>query len=211
MLLLLSLLFTLPLIKPPDRIAVWGRSRVVMNLLGLSMSLAGAFVAIYTGLAVAYERGIPFWHSAAVPLLALFLGVAAGSGVYGLLGKREAAPWIAAGSGLAALTYLAHLHLSSIGPEAAAYSAQGAMSDPAALGGIALALAAALALGGRKPGVVAPACWRWLRPSSSGRLYCSGELGTSLKCTRMYIFHRDIYKEQLFTEHAKKAVGVGRR
>jgi len=112
-----------------------------MNALGLLMSAFGVFVALYTGLVLAYERGIPFWHSAAVPLLALFMGVAAGSGLYGLLGRVETGKWIALGGGLAALTYLIHLHLSLIGPAAAAFSAQGAMSDPAALG-----------------------AWRWLLP-----------------------------------------------
>jgi len=158
LLILLSLLFTAPLIKPFDKIAVWGRDRRVMNALGLLMSAFGVFVALYTGLVLSYERGIPFWHSAAVPLLALFMGVAAGSGLYGLLGRVETGKWIALGSGLAALTYLIHLHLSLIGPEAAAFSAQGAMSDPAALGGVALALAAAaVAMFGRKRPSVAVA------------------------------------------------------
>jgi len=156
LLILFSLLFTAPLIKPLDKIAVWGRDRRVMNALGLLMSAFGVFVALYTGLVLSYERGIPFWHSAAVPLLALFMGVAAGSGLYGLLGRVETGKWIALGSGLAALTYLVHLHLSLIGPEAAAFSAQGAMSDPAALGGLALALAAAaVAMFGRRPSVAA--------------------------------------------------------
>jgi formate-dependent nitrite reductase membrane component NrfD len=57
-----------------------------MKALGLLMSAFGVFVALYTGLVLSYERGIPFWHSAAVTLLALFIGVAAGSGLYGLLG-----------------------------------------------------------------------------------------------------------------------------
>jgi formate-dependent nitrite reductase membrane component NrfD len=154
LLILFSLLFTAPLIKPLDKIAAWGRDRGVMNALGLLMSAFGVFVALYTGLVLSYERGIPFWHSAAVPLLALFMGVAAGSGLYGLLGRVETGKWIALGSGLAALTYLVHLHLSLIGPEAAAFSAQGAMSDPAALGGVALALAAAaVAMFGRRPSV----------------------------------------------------------
>jgi formate-dependent nitrite reductase membrane component NrfD len=47
---LLSLLFTAPLIKPLDKIAVWGRDRGVMNALGLLMSAFGVFVALYTGL-----------------------------------------------------------------------------------------------------------------------------------------------------------------
>jgi formate-dependent nitrite reductase membrane component NrfD len=157
LLILLSLLFTAPLIKPFDKIAVWGRYMWAMNALGLLMSAFGVFVALYTGLVLAYERGIPFWHSAAVPLLALFMGVAAGSGLYGLLGRVETGKWIALGSGLAALTYLIHLHLSLIGPAVTAFSAHGAMSDPAALGGVALALAAAaVAMFGRKrPSVVA--------------------------------------------------------
>jgi len=156
LLILGSLLFTLPLIKPLDRIAVWGRSKLAMNLLGLLTAAFGVYVALYTGLVLAYERGIPFWHSAAVPLLALFMGVAAGSGLYGILGKTETGRWIAAGSGLTALTYLIHLHLSSLGPAAAAFSAQGAASDPAALGGVALAaLATVAAVFGRRPGVMA--------------------------------------------------------
>jgi formate-dependent nitrite reductase membrane component NrfD len=156
LLILGSLLFTLPLIKPLDRIAVWGRSKLAMNLLGLLTAALGVYVALYTGLVLAYERGIPFWHSAAVPLLALFMGVAAGSGLYGILGKTETGRWIAAGSGLTALTYLIHLHLSSLGPAAAAFSAQGAASDPAALGGVALAaLATVAAVFGRRPAVMA--------------------------------------------------------
>jgi formate-dependent nitrite reductase membrane component NrfD len=156
LLILGSLLFTLPLIKPLDRIAVWGRSKLAMNLLGLLTAALGVYVALYTGLVLAYERGIPFWHSAAVPLLALFMGVAAGSGLYGILGKTETGRWIAAGSGLTALTYLIHLHLSSLGPAAAAFSAQGAASDPAALGGVALAaLATVAAVFGRRPAVIA--------------------------------------------------------
>jgi len=156
LLILWSLLFTLPLIKPLDRIAFWGRSKLAMNLLGLLTAAFGVYVALYTGLVLAYERGIPFWHSAVVPLLALFMGVAAGSGLYGILGKTETGRWIAAGSGLIALTYLIHLHLSSLGPVAAAFSAQGAASDPAALGGVALAaLATVAAVFGRRPGVMA--------------------------------------------------------
>jgi len=156
LLILWSLLFTLPLIKPLDRIAVWGRSKLAMNLLGLLTAAFGVYVALYTGLVLAYERSIPFWHSAAVPLLALFMGVAAGSGLYGILGKTETGRWIAAGSGLTALTYLIHLHLSSLGPAAVAFSAQGAASDPAALGGVALAaLATVAAVFGRRPGVMA--------------------------------------------------------
>jgi formate-dependent nitrite reductase membrane component NrfD len=124
-----------------------------MNALGLLMSAFGVFVALYTGLVLSYERGIPFWHSAAAPLLALFMGMAAGSGLYGLLGRVETGKWIALGSGLAALTYLVHLHLSLTGPVAAAFSAQGAMSDPATLGGVALALA--VAMFGKRPGVAA--------------------------------------------------------
>jgi len=156
LLILGSLLFTLPLIKPLGRITVWGRSKLAMNLLGLLTAALGVYVALYTGLVLAYERGIPFWHSAAVPLLALFMGIAAGSGLYGILGKTETGRWIAAGSGLTALTYLIHLHLSSLGPAAAAFSAQGATSDPAALGGVALAaLATVAAVFGRRPGVAA--------------------------------------------------------
>jgi formate-dependent nitrite reductase membrane component NrfD len=123
LLILLSLLFTAPLIKPLDKIAAWGRDRGVMNALGLLMSAFGVFVALCTGLVLSHERGIPFWHSAAVPLLALFMGMAAGSGLYGLLSRVETGKWIALGSGLAALTCLVHLHLSLTQPVAAAFSA----------------------------------------------------------------------------------------
>ena len=91
-----------------------------------------------------------------MPPLALFMGMAAGSGLYVLLSRVETGKWIALGSGLAALTYLVHLHLSLTGPAAAAFSAQGATSDPATLGGVALALAAAaVAMFGKRPGVAA--------------------------------------------------------
>jgi len=136
--------------------AAWGRYRWVMNALGLLMSAFGVFVALYAGLVLSYERGIPFWHSAAVPLLALSMGVAAGSGLYGLLSRVETGKWIALGSGLAVLTYLVHLHLSLKGPVPAAFSAQGAMSDPAALSSVVLALAAAaVAKFGKRPGMAA--------------------------------------------------------
>ncbi len=55
------------------------------------------------------------------------------------------------------MTYLVHLHPSLIGPASAAFSAQGAMLDPAAIGGVALALAAAAVamFGRKKPSVAA--------------------------------------------------------
>jgi formate-dependent nitrite reductase membrane component NrfD len=60
---------------------------------------------------LAYERDIPFWHSAAVPLLAFFMGVAAGSGLYGMFGKTETGKMDSPRErGSAALTYLVHLH-----------------------------------------------------------------------------------------------------
>ena len=154
LLILWALPFTLPLAL--GKIAVWGKSRAVMNALGILMSAFGIYAAVYTGLVLAYERGVPFWHSAAVPLLALFMGLAAGSGLYGLLGKREVAPWVAIGGALTALTWAAHLHLSSIGPGVAAYSAVGAMADPSSVAGLALAVVGALAAWvGKKPGLIA--------------------------------------------------------
>ena len=84
------------------------------------------------------------------------MGVAAGSGLYGLLSRVKTGKWIALGSGLAALTYLVHLHLSMIGPVPAVFSAHGAMSDPAALSSVVLALAAAaVAKFGKRPGMAA--------------------------------------------------------
>lgn len=145
LLILWSLLFTLPLIKPLSGIAVWGKSRIAMNTLGVLMSAFGIFAAVYTGLVLAYERGIPFWHSATVPILALFMGIAAGSGVYAMLGRRETAKWTALGSALVVFTWALHLHLSSIGPSAAAFSASGASADPVSLLGAVLALAASAA------------------------------------------------------------------
>lgn len=156
LLILWSLLFTLPLVKPLKNIAVWGRSKAVMDALGVLMAAFGVYVALYTGLVLAYERGIPFWHSAAVPILALFMGLAAGSGLYGLLGRVETGRWIAIGSGMAALTYGVHLHLSSIGPAAAAFSAAGASADPLTIGGLILAvIATALSAVNKKSAVAA--------------------------------------------------------
>jgi hypothetical protein len=48
------------------------------------------------------------------------------------VGQVETGKWIALGSGLAALTYLVHLHLSLIELVATAFSVQSAVSDPAA-------------------------------------------------------------------------------
>ncbi|MCC6031991.1 MAG: hypothetical protein LM566_03635 [Pyrobaculum sp.] len=121
-------MFAAPLIKPFDKIAVWSRYEGAMNAPGL-MSVFGVFAALYTGLVLSYERGTPFWHSAAVSLLVLFPGVAAGSDqstaegypLPRLLSTQQPVE--------AALTYLVHLHLSLIGPVAAAFSAQDAVSD----------------------------------------------------------------------------------
>lgn len=155
LLILWSLLFTAPLIKPLDKIAVWGRSKIAMNALGLLMSAFGIYVALYTGLVLSYERGIPFWHSAAVPLLALWMGMAAGSGLYSALGRAEAGRWTSLGASLMALTWLLHLHLSSVGPQAAAFSAYGALADPMSITGVVLALGASgVALIKRKPALI---------------------------------------------------------
>jgi formate-dependent nitrite reductase membrane component NrfD len=155
LLILLAALFAAPLMRPLEKIAVWGRSRSAMRAIGMAMSAVGIFIAVYTGLVLAYERGIPFWHSASVPILALFMGMAAGSGVFGILGRGEVRNWLAAGSALTALTYAVHLHLSSIGPAAAAFSAAGAASDPTTWTGVFLALFAAVSAWlGKKPGVV---------------------------------------------------------
>lgn len=143
LLVLLSLLFLLPLLghwaKPLGHIAVWGRSKAAMETLGILMSAFGIFVAIYTGLVMSYERGIALWHNGVLPLLALFMGVAAGSGLYALFGRRDVATALSIGSALMLLAYLAMLHGAMYGPAAANFSARGILGDSSALAGMALA------------------------------------------------------------------------
>jgi formate-dependent nitrite reductase membrane component NrfD len=62
---------------------------VATHATGILASLAGVFVALYTGLLIAYERGIPFWHSGVIPLIALAMGAVGGLSVYSII-----RPWI---------------------------------------------------------------------------------------------------------------------
>jgi formate-dependent nitrite reductase membrane component NrfD len=62
---------------------------VATHATGILASLAGVFVALYTGLLIAYERGIPFWHSGAIPLIALAMGAVGGLSVYSIIRPQD--------------------------------------------------------------------------------------------------------------------------
>lgn len=141
LLLALSAIFTL--------LARTGSRRTATIAVGALASLAGLFVALYTGLLLAYERGIPFWHSAAIPLIALTMGAVGGLSAYAIIRPGDTRVTVGLSVALLALliAYLAHLHLSLVGPTAASYSAQAALSSVEFIIGIvALVLAAALSL-----------------------------------------------------------------
>jgi len=122
MLLVLSAIFTIL-----TRMGSWKAATIAVGAL---TSLAGLFVALYTGLVLAYERGIPFWHSAAIPLIALIMGAIGGLSVYSII--RPGDTRIVLSLGIASLVllvaYLVHIHLSLVGPVASRYSAQAALS-----------------------------------------------------------------------------------
>ncbi len=118
------------------------KSGVPVKAVGLIASLAGIFVATYTGLVLSYERGIPFWHSAAIPLLGLLMGAIGGLSAYSII--RPVDVRITSSLGVAMLlqaaVFLIHLHLSSIGPAVAKYSAAVALASPVFTTGILLSV-----------------------------------------------------------------------
>ncbi len=142
------LIFTNP---QPSSWMVWGATGIVLLLLtsalftlllllnrkgamviGGTASAAGIFVAVYTGLVLAYERGIPFWHSAAVPIMALVMGVVGGLSAFSIIRPRDLRITLPLGAALLLLIviYIIHLHISAIGPAAAKYSAEVAVGSP---------------------------------------------------------------------------------
>lgn len=122
-LLLLSQLARLPLI---GRLSPLAANSALMNAVGILMVLAGAFVALYTGLLMSYERGIPFWHSAAIPAIAFLMGLTGGSSLYSLITPQDRRVSLALISSLSLLLviYLAHLLVSLLGSPAANVSAK---------------------------------------------------------------------------------------
>jgi formate-dependent nitrite reductase membrane component NrfD len=99
---------------------------VATHATGILASLAGVFVALYTGLLIAYERGIPFWHSGAIPLIALAMGAVGGLSVYSIIRPQDIRITLSLGVALLllALTYVIHIHISLQGSLASNYSAQ---------------------------------------------------------------------------------------
>ncbi len=67
LLLVFSAIFTI-LVK-------FSKSPAITNVVGLVSSIIGVFVAVYTGLVLAYERRISFWHSSVAPLIVLTMGL----------------------------------------------------------------------------------------------------------------------------------------
>ncbi|MCS7107153.1 MAG: polysulfide reductase NrfD [Acidilobaceae archaeon] len=124
---LFALFAVLPSLKVPllSRLSPLSHSSAFMNALGVLMILAGVFVSLYTGLLMSYERGIPFWHSAALPAIALFMGIAGGSSLYAFIRPADQRVSFALLSSLALLVavYLAHLMVSLLGSPAAHASA----------------------------------------------------------------------------------------
>lgn len=129
-----SALFTL--------LAKYGRQGLIVNLVGVIASLIGILVALYTGLVLAYERGIPFWHSAIVPIISLLMGIIGGASVYTIIRPSDTRITLTLGVTLLLLlvAYIAHIHLALIGPRAASYSAQVALENPLFIIGALLAL-----------------------------------------------------------------------
>jgi formate-dependent nitrite reductase membrane component NrfD len=115
-----------------------GKSGVAAKAIGLIASLAGIFVATYTGLVLSYERGIPFWHSAIIPMLGLLMGVTGGLSAYSIIrpGDLRITSSLGVAMLLNAAAFLIHIHLSSIGPAAAKYSAGVALTSPVFMLGI---------------------------------------------------------------------------
>lgn len=124
LLILTSAIFTL--------LVRFNKSSILVNTVGLIASLVGIFVATYTGLVLAYERGIPFWHSSVVPLIALLMGLTGGLSIYSIIRPLDTRITVTLGLTLLILTmaYLIHIHLSLIGPLASRYSAQVALGSP---------------------------------------------------------------------------------
>jgi formate-dependent nitrite reductase membrane component NrfD len=119
-----------------------GKDGVAVKVVGLIASLAGIFVATYTGLVLSYERGIPFWHSAAIPIIGLLMGAIGGLSAYSII--RPGDVRITSSLGVAMLLQAAifsiHIHLSSIGPAVAKYSAEVALANPVFIIGMLLSV-----------------------------------------------------------------------
>ena len=118
------------------------RKGVATHAIGIMASLVGIFVALYTGLLIAYERGIPFWHSGIVPIIALTMGVVGGLSAYSIIRPLDTRMTFSLGVALLilALTYIIHVHISLQGPLASSYSAQVVLGSIAFQVGILIAV-----------------------------------------------------------------------
>ncbi|MEN2999824.1 MAG: NrfD/PsrC family molybdoenzyme membrane anchor subunit [Acidilobaceae archaeon] len=124
---LFAIFVALPALRIPlvSRLSPLSSSATFMNALSFLMIATGVFVALYTGFIISYERGIPFWHSAAVPAIALLMGIAGGSSFYAFIRPADQRVSFTLLFSLAFLIifYLAHLLASLIGGPAANASA----------------------------------------------------------------------------------------
>lgn len=135
-LVLLSAIFLAPMLLRREEF--WSAHRVAFGVLAVLMIAVGVFTAAYTGLVIAAERGIPFWHSAAVPVIALLMGAVGGLSVLLVLKWDGYSVGLIGGlAGLSLLgTYLVHVQLSLTGPEVTKFSASVALGSPLFSSGI---------------------------------------------------------------------------
>lgn len=116
---------------PLSVLANLAEKRSLMNLIGIVIVASGVFVSMYTGLLISYERGIAFWHSAAMPLIGLFMGIVGGSAVFALLRPDD---WRISASLSASLfllvaSFLSHLMVSLYGTPATYEAASSILSS----------------------------------------------------------------------------------
>lgn len=145
LLVIFSLLFTISLLGRPSGfrlISALGRSRIFMSTLGILLIITGVFVSLYTGLVLAYERGIPFWHTGAVPIIALVMGVVGGLSAYSIIAPRNdrVAIYLGASTLVLLVFYIIHIHLSLIGPIASRASALVVLGSPVFTASLVMAL-----------------------------------------------------------------------
>jgi formate-dependent nitrite reductase membrane component NrfD len=110
---------------------------------GLVAATLGVFLAVYPGQLMAAERGIAFWHSAAVPIIALLMGAVGGTAVYALF-QRPVGTWLSAATVSLIVVYLLHLSSSGTGPRVAAVSAAVTTQHWGFVAGTVLALTATI-------------------------------------------------------------------
>lgn len=105
---------------PLSMLAALSGNKTIMNLLGALMIASGIFVSLYTGLLISYERGIAFWHSAAMPLIGLLMGAVGGTSLFALIRPSDSrvAATLSASLFLLLVSFLSHLMVSLYGTPA---------------------------------------------------------------------------------------------